>query len=92
MNIDSLPELGEGEFYHHQIIGLTVITSEGDVIGKIEEVLETGSNDVYVVRKDNNEYLIPAIKEVVTHIDLEKGQVTIKVMNGLLDQDTRFSP
>lgn len=77
--------LPEGRYYHADILGISVITEEGVVLGKIAEILETGSNDVYVVRKGKKEILIPAIEEVVRRVDLQKGEMIIHVMEGLLE-------
>lgn len=66
------PRLPEGHFYHHDLIGISVIDTQGNHLGKIVEVLSTGSNDVYVIRNNNidkNEILIPAIKSVILDID-----------------------
>jgi len=73
------------EYLYDQIIGLRVVTTSGEEIGRVDSIFETGSNDVYVVRKENAEYLIPAIRDVIQTIDLEKGQIIIRVMEGLLD-------
>ena len=77
--------LGEGEYLVDQIKGLSVITEDGDDIGTVTGILETGSNDVYVVQKSDKEYLIPAIRDVIKKIDIEKGRITIKIMEGMLD-------
>jgi 16S rRNA processing protein RimM len=54
-------------------------------LGKVEDILATGSNDVYVVKNGKKEYLIPAIADVVKRIDLERKTILIEVMQGLLD-------
>ena len=82
---NNLPALPENKFYHRQIIGLIVVTPEGRKIGQITEIIETGSNDVYVVKGQGKEYLIPAIKDVVSCIDLRSGTITITPLKGLLD-------
>lgn len=82
---EALPPLQKDEFYHRQIIGLMVITSEGKEIGRVAEIMETGSNDVYVVRGQGKEYLIPAIKDVILSVDLRSGAIIITPMEGLLD-------
>ena len=82
---NDLPALPENKFYHRQILGLVVVTSEGKKIGQITEIIETGSNDVYVVKGSEKEYLIPAIKDVISCIDLSSGTITITPMKGLLD-------
>lgn len=74
------PKLPDGVYYRYQIIGLSVYTINGDHLGKIASIFETGSNDVYVVRGEEREYLIPAIKDVVKEIDLEEKKVIVKLM------------
>lgn len=72
--------LPEGEYYTFDIIGLEVYDDSGRHIGKITEVLKTGSNDVYVaIREDKRQVLIPALKKVVTKIDITAGQMTVKL-------------
>ncbi len=73
-------KLPPGHYFWHQILGLSVVTSQGDPLGKVEEILETGSNDVYVVRGPRGELLIPAIRQVVKSIDLDRGLMTVDPM------------
>ncbi len=80
-----LPDLQKEEYYYDQIIGLTVYTTEGNIIGKVSSIFETGSNDVYVVKGPDREYLIPAIHDVIKKINLEEGRIIIQVLEGLLD-------
>ena len=79
------PELEADEYYWSDLIGLTVVTTSGISLGKVADIFETGSNDVYVVRGTGREYLIPAIAEVVTSVDLAKATITIEPLDGLLD-------
>lgn len=74
------PELPEGLYYHYQITGLSVYTVDGDLLGEIVEIMETSSNDIYVVRGNSREYLVPAIKDVIKDIDLKSGKMTVKLM------------
>ena len=76
--------LGPDEFYEHQIIGLDVWTTDGQHLGRVSEVLFTGSNEVYVVQDKGKEVLIPAIKDVVPEIDLERGRMIVRLIDGLL--------
>ncbi|MBT3363519.1 MAG: 16S rRNA processing protein RimM [Chloroflexi bacterium] len=76
--------LENDQYYHHQLIGLEVITSRGKQIGSIADILPTGSNDVYVVKGNGKEYLIPAINDVVVQIDLDKGIMIIEEIKDLL--------
>ncbi|MCS7220029.1 MAG: ribosome maturation factor RimM [Anaerolineae bacterium] len=76
--------LGEGEYYLHEIIGLEVW--EGDrYLGRVVEILEAkaGANDVYVVRGQRGELLLPAIRQVILHVDLEAGRMEVAVPPGL---------
>ncbi|MDR0921732.1 MAG: ribosome maturation factor RimM [Lactobacillales bacterium] len=85
---EDLQELDEDEFYYHEIIGLTVQTTEGKEIGKIKEILSPGANDVWVIqRKGKKDALIPYIESVVKEIDLEKGVVQVELMEGLIDDE-----
>jgi len=78
------PSLPEGEYYHHQILGLRVVDETGQDLGAVTEILETGANDVYVVTDDNNhELLLPAISEVVLEIDLPRKTMRVHLLPGL---------
>lgn len=77
--------LPPGHYFWHQIVGLEVVTVQGEPLGIIDEILETGSNDVYVVHGPRGELLIPAIKQVVKSVDLQRGTVTVDLLPGLLD-------
>jgi 16S rRNA processing protein RimM len=76
-------QLDEGTYFWYQIIGLTVRSTEGEALGQIVEILQTGSNDVYVVRSDSGELLIPAIQDVVRSVDLDQGVMTVELIEGL---------
>ena len=77
--------LPEGQYYHHQIIGLQVRTTQGELIGTITKVLTGKSNDNYIVQGTKGEILIPAIEDVVQSIDLDQGFMTIEAIEGLLN-------
>jgi 16S rRNA processing protein RimM len=79
---DSDP-LEPGEYYHHQILGLAVISDQGERLGEITEIITTGSNDVYVVVKDQQELLLPALKDVILVIDLSLQTMTVHIPEGL---------
>lgn len=76
--------LPEGAYYLYQLVGLQVVTTIGDVLGVIVDVLETGANDVYVVDNGQQEILLPAIPDVVQSVDLEQAQMVVKVIDGLI--------
>lgn len=74
-----LPELPDGEYYHHQLIGLQVKDEAGNLLGTMEQVLETGANDVYLVRTtDGSEMLLPALHSVILNISPEKGVMIVR--------------
>lgn len=78
--------LKKDEYYQADLIGLSVITEEGEELGTLTDVLETGANDVYEITLQNNsKVLFPAIKDCVKDVDLEAGRMTVHVMEGLLD-------
>lgn len=72
-----LPPTAPDEFYWYQLIGLEVVNTEGQKLGTLEEIIETGSNDVYVVRRGREEILVPAIEEVVRDVDLQRRLMTV---------------
>jgi 16S rRNA processing protein RimM len=75
----------KGEFFWHEVIGLTVIdASSGETIGQLTDILETGANDVYVVKAESGEILVPAIKEVVKLIDPPAGHMLIEPLPGMI--------
>jgi 16S rRNA processing protein RimM len=84
-NRSLLPSLREEEYFYYQIIGLAVHTTTGDNIGIITDIFPTGSNDVYVVKGRDREYLIPAIHDVIKEIDPQEGRIIIRLIDGLLD-------
>ena len=82
---DAVP-LEEGEYFISDLIGLTVMTDEGEKLGTLKDVLQTGANDVYEVTMSGGKtVLLPVIDECVLDVDLEKGEVLVHVMDGLLD-------
>ena len=80
-----LPKPAEDEYYWRDLIGLTVVTDQGFVLGPIADIFETGSSDIYVVRGNNKEYLIPAIADVISEIDIPGNRMIITPLDGLLD-------
>ena len=77
--------LPKGEFYRFEIEGLKVFDDTGKYYGVVEEIVITGSNDVYVVRGEGKEWLIPMIDTVVKTIDLEKGKLIFHCVEGLFE-------
>jgi 16S rRNA processing protein RimM len=83
--IEAAVKLPPGEYFWHEIIGLRVEDGAGRPLGRVVEILETGSNDVYVVRSPDRELLLPAIKDVVRGIDRERGTMRVELLPGLGD-------
>lgn len=86
VHVDDLPPLEGGELYLHQLIGLVVIDDATDEpMGRITEILETGANDVYIVRDEHgSEILLPAIDPVILDIDVENNRMRVHVLPGLI--------
>lgn len=81
-----LPETEEDEYYWCDLIGLDVFTYAGLYLGKVTDIMATGSNDNYVVTdEENREYLIPAIADVIQQIDIKAQKIIITPLQGLLD-------
>lgn len=80
-------DLPEGVYYHFQIVGLRVVDEDEKPLGTIVEIVPTGANDVYVVRPETGpDILVPAIDEVIQGIDLKQGNVTVRIIEGLLPE------
>jgi 16S rRNA processing protein RimM len=80
------PALPDGQYYHHQIIGMIVVDDTGNELGKLTEIIETGANDVYVVKSDEGkEILLPSIKQVVLDVNIEANKMIVHLIPGLLD-------
>ena len=82
---DQAVKLEKDEYFVADMIGITVVTDEGESFGVLKDVLATGANDVYVVsRADGTEVLLPAIKECILAVDMEKRVIKAHIMDGLL--------
>ncbi|HMO53330.1 MAG TPA: ribosome maturation factor RimM [Tepidiformaceae bacterium] len=73
-------------YFVHELIGLKVVTVEGEELGVVTEVLQPGGNDVYVVVGDRGEVLIPAVGEVIDRIDVSAGLIAITPLPGMVDE------
>lgn len=83
---DNAVKLEKGEYYIADILGAKVILEDGSEFGVLEDVMQTGANNVYVVKTlDNKEVLLPKIDECVKKLDIENKIVTVHIMKGLLD-------
>jgi 16S rRNA processing protein RimM len=83
---DSLAELEEDEYYYHEIIGCTVLTTDGEKLGEISEILTPGANHVWVVKRPKGkDLLLPVIDPVIKQVDVASKQVIVELMEGLLE-------
>lgn len=81
-----LPELGDDEFYWHELIGCEVVSQRGEPIGRVVELMETGAHDVLVVeREDGDTVLLPTAREFMTAVDRVRRRIEIDVWPGLLE-------
>jgi len=84
INKADLPELEKDTYYWNDVIGLLVYSSDDNYIGRVESIIQTGANDIYiVVDEKNNEVLIPAIESVVLHIDIIQKTMKVNLPEGL---------
>lgn len=81
---ESVP-LPEGRYYWYELIGMEVLSEGGEKLGAIVDIFETGSNDVYVMKRDRQEVYLPATKEVIKRIDRKAKQMVIHLMDGLME-------
>lgn len=78
-------ELEEDEYYIADLLGMSVVLEDGQGFGTLKDVMETGANDVYIIDSaEHGEVLLPAIKECILDVDLEKNVMTIHLMKGLI--------
>lgn len=78
-------ELEEDEYYIADLLGMSVVLENGQEFGTLKDVMETGANDVYIIDSaEHGEVLLPAIKECILDVDLEKNVMTIHLMKGLI--------
>lgn len=83
---EQLGELAEGEYYITDLIGCEAVSEDGTVYGKLIDVINTGSNDIYVVKRQGmRDLLIPVIDDVVLDIDIDTKKITVRLMEGLED-------
>jgi len=79
-----LPDLDSDTFYWFEVIGLDVIDTSGINHGVVCSIMETGSNDVYVIEKEGKEYLLPAISSVIKDIDIDQHRIIVDLPEGLM--------
>jgi 16S rRNA processing protein RimM len=79
-----VPPLPAGQYYQYELINLDVVDENGNSLGKLVEILETGANDVYVVRaEDGKEILLPAIPSVILNLDMNQRTLKVHLLDGL---------
>ena len=79
------PELDEGTYYIVDLLGLDVYSDEGKLLGKLDDIFNSGSNDIYVIKDElGKQLLLPAISEVIKEINLEEKRITVHLLKGLI--------
>ncbi len=86
--ISAAVPLAQDEYYDFQLIGIQVYTNDGEYLGRLQQVLETGANDVYVVQGPRGQVLLPAIDQVVQQLDPDAGKMVVIIPPGLLDDNS----
>ncbi len=82
---DSVEKLEEGRYYIVDLLGLEVYTDEQILLGTLEDIFNTGSNDIYVVKdKQGKQILLPAIQDVIKQIDIENKKIIVHLLPGLI--------
>ena len=82
---DDLGELPEGVYYIADLIGLEVYTENNEYLGKVDDIYNTGSNDIYVVKDDlGRQKLLPGIDEVIKKVDIDAKKITVNLIKGLI--------
>lgn len=85
INRNKEEKLPEDTYYIVDLIGLDVYTENGELLGKLDDIFSTGSNDVYVVKNsEGKQILLPAISDVIKNIDLEQKKIVVNLIEGLL--------
>ena len=80
--VESLPD---GVYYHFQILDIRVVADDGEPLGVVSEIIVTGGNDVYVVHEEGRrDILIPALPDVVLDVNLDAGEMTVSLPDGLV--------
>jgi 16S rRNA processing protein RimM len=81
----ALDALKPGQYYHYQVVGFEVVHLNGESVGKITSIMSTPGGEIYVVRGEAKEHLIPAVKEIIEEVDFTAGKMVINPPPGLLD-------
>ena len=78
-------DLEPDTYFIYNIIGMNVFLKDGTSVGQVKEVLQPGANDVYVIKGDKKEYLIPAVKDIVLSVDIESNKIIIDPIEGMIE-------
>ncbi len=79
--------LPKGRYFIHQIVGMAVVDETRGPVGTVRDVLKLPAHDVYVVAYRDKEYMIPAVKEFIRRIDVPAGQITVRLIEGMIDEE-----
>ena len=83
---DDLPELPEGQYYVRDLIGMSVTEEDGNLLGHVTDVLQNTAQDIFEVESENGKkLLIPKVDQFVLYIDAEKREITVRLIEGMLD-------
>jgi 16S rRNA processing protein RimM len=82
------PVLPEGTYYHYDVLGLTVQTEAGEALGEIVDIWPSDAHDLYVVRRDAGEWLLPAVRAFIVRVDVAKRVMVVRPIEGLVDAET----
>lgn len=83
---DEVPPLPDGQYYKYELVDLEVVDDEGNKLGTLTEIIETGANDVYIVRNESGkEILLPAIPSVILEVDMDARLMKVHLIDGLID-------
>ena len=80
---DQAVPLEEGEYYIGDLIGLNVVQEDGSLLGQLSDVIRTGANDVYIIKGEKGELLIPAIRSCILNVDLKEQTMTVHLLKGM---------
>lgn len=82
---DLIVKASKDTYFIADLLGLTVYTDENILLGKVEDIYNSGANDIYVIKsEDGKQILLPGTKEVIKQIDLEQERITVHIIKGLI--------
>jgi 16S rRNA processing protein RimM len=79
------PPLPEGQYRHYDLLGMTVYFEDGTVLGELADIRPTGANDVFIVRRGARELLVPAVRDVVSEVDVPGRRLVVRRVRGLFE-------